>query len=76
MSKNEPQRDWTSEVEEYLQLPIGESTFEILGDARIVEGDYGKRSEHSHKLGILGEVSANSPVARELKKAQNVHLAQ
>jgi hypothetical protein len=61
--------DWTEDVEEFVNLPIGETTFEIVGDASSVEGDYGKRLHIPTNLGPW-RVSANSPVARELKKVK------
>jgi hypothetical protein len=65
----EESHDWTQDVEEFVNLPIGETTFEIVGDASCIEGDYGKRLHIPTNLGPW-RISANSPVARELKKVK------
>jgi hypothetical protein len=64
---SERKKHWTEEVEEYVNLPIGESTFTITAEPNIVEGDYGLRLNIPTTLGNW-KISNNSPLARELKK--------
>jgi len=61
--------DWTSQVEEFAELNIGENTFEIVGEPHVEEGKFGKRLHVPTNIGIW-RISLNSPIARDLKDIQ------
>jgi hypothetical protein len=59
--------DWTSMVEEFANLNVGENTFEITGEPHVEEGKFGKRLHIPTNIGVW-RVSLNSPIARDLKE--------
>lgn len=61
------EEDWTSMVEEFAELKVGENTFEITGEPHVEEGKFGKRLHIPTNVGVW-RVSLNSPVARDLKE--------
>jgi len=65
--KKVTEESWTSSVEEYAELKVGENTFEIVGEPSVEEGKYGKRLHVPTNIGVW-RISLNSPIARELKQ--------
>jgi len=60
-------KDWTEAVPEFLDLPIGETTFQIVNEPYLQTGKYGDRLFVPTNLGTW-RLSVFSPIARELKK--------
>lgn len=60
--------DWTDSVPEFLELPIGETTFQIVGEPYVQEGKFGDRLFVPTNVGTW-RLSPLSPIARDLKEA-------